>query len=252
MIEEFERSQLLLGRASINKMQDAKVAVFGLGGVGSFTAEALARTGVGTILLIDNDIVCKSNINRQIVALQSTVGMYKADVMKERIYDINPNTKVEVYKMFFLPGDTTIDLKSCDYVVDAIDTISAKIGLAEYCSKEGIPLISAMGCGNRLDPTKFVVTDINKTYNCPMCKVVRHELRKRRVRKLKVVFSTENTANREEFTQSDKDSRDTEAPQALNGGKRRQTPGSLGFVPSVAGLILAQQVVMGLTEGLRP
>lgn len=252
MIEEFERSKLLLGRSSIEKLANSKVAIFGLGGVGSFTAEALARTGIGTLVLIDNDIVCKSNINRQIVALQSTVGMYKADVMKQRILDINPNANVEVHKTFFLPGDESIDLKSCDYIVDAIDTISSKISLAEFCYKEGVSLISAMGCGNRLDPTKFKVIDIYKTYNCPICKVMRAELKKRKVPRLKVVFSNEKTVNREEFTESEKNNKDETSPKAINGTKRRQTPGSVGFVPSVAGLILAQQVVMELTEGLRP
>jgi len=252
MLEEFERSKLLLGRSSLEKLKNSKVAVFGLGGVGSFTAEALARTGIGTIVLVDNDIVCKSNINRQIVALQSTVGMYKADVMKERILDINPNAIVEVHKTFFLPGDTSINLNGCDYIVDAIDTISAKISLAEFCYKEGINLISAMGCGNRLDPTKFKVVDIHKTYNCPICKVMRTELKKRKISKLKVVFSTEKTVNREEFTESEINNKDDNSPKPINGTMRRQTPGSVGFVPSVAGLILAQQVVMDLTEGLRP
>lgn len=252
MLEEFERSQLILGRVSIEKLKNTKVAIFGLGGVGSFTAEALARTGIGNFMLIDNDIVCKSNINRQIVALQSTVGMFKADVMKQRIYNINPNAIVDIHKKFFLPGDTSIYLKDCDYIVDAIDTISSKLALAELSYKEGLPLISAMGCGNRLDPTKFQITDIFKTYNCPMCKVMRNELRKRKVPKLKVVFSTEKTVNREEFSTEENNNTNDNSPKPINGTKRRQTPGSVSFVPSVAGLILAQHVIIELTKGLRP
>ena len=224
------RSEMLLGSESMEKLKNASVIVFGVGGVGGYVAEALARMGVGRIALVDNDKVSVSNINRQIIALHSTVGQYKTEVMRDRILDINPNAKVETFNMFYLPENAdSIDLKNYDYIADAIDTVSAKIELAVRADKFGVPIISAMGTGNKLDPTKLEVTDIHKTSGCPLARVMRKKLRDRGVKKLKVVYSKEEPV-RPKFN-----------------AEKPSTPGSVAFVPSVAGLIMAGEIVRGLT-----
>ena len=186
----FEREALLVGEDGVRKLSEKTVAVFGLGGVGSFVCEALARGGIGHLILVDNDTVAESNINRQLVALHSTLGKKKTEVAKARVLDINPGAKVETYEMFYMPDTAEkIDLSVCDFVVDAIDTVTAKLELAVRCDRLGVPCISCMGTGNRLDATKFCVTDINKTDTCRLARVMRRELRKRGVKKLKVVYS---------------------------------------------------------------
>lgn len=224
MDERLERTQMLLGKEALLRLKNAHVAVFGVGGVGGYVAEALARSGVGQITLVDKDVVSISNINRQIIALTGTVGKEKTLVMKERICDINPEIRVHAKNVFFLPETANqFDFHDYDYVVDAVDTVSAKIEIIMKAKEAQVPVISSMGAGNKLDPTKFAVADIYKTSMCPLAKVMRHEMKKRGVRKLKVVYSTE-------------------AP--IKTGMR--TPGSIAFVPSVAGLILAGEVIKDL------
>lgn len=223
------RSEMLLGSESMEKLKNASVIVFGVGGVGGYVAEALARMGVGRIALVDNDKVSVSNINRQIIALHSTVGQYKTEVMKNRILDINPNAVVETYNMFYLPENAdSIELKNYDYIADAIDTVSAKIELAVRANDLGLPIISAMGTGNKLDPTKLEVTDIHKTSGCPLARVMRKEMRDRGVKKLKVVYSKEEPVK----------------PKFM--AEKPSTPGSVAYVPSVAGLMMAGEIVRGL------
>ncbi len=240
MLDEFSRSRILLGEASMKKLKDCKVAVFGLGGVGGHAADALVRTGIGSFVLVDADTVSLTNINRQILADHTTLGQLKTQVMQERMRRISPDVQVEIHSEFLLPGADLSYLESCQYVVDAIDTVSAKLYLAEFCASKGIPLISSMGAGNKLDPSRFQVADIYKTSVCPLCRVMRRELKKRGIPKLKVVYSTEEPARREESEEIAEDS------------SKRQTPGSLAFVPSVAGLLLASEVIRDLTQGLRP
>lgn len=232
MPDEFSRTKLLLGNEGLNKLRKSSVAVFGVGGVGSYTAEALARSGVGRITLIDNDVVSVTNINRQLVALQSTVGRKKVEVAKERILDINPDAEVVIHDCFYT--GTEIDLSGFDYIADAIDSVTSKLNLIENASRLNIPIISSMGTGNKLDPTKIIVTDIYKTHTCPLAKILRYELKKRNVKKLKVVYSTEppcpHKAESDEIT-----------------GKRK-TIGSVSFVPSVAGLVIAGEIIKNLTE----
>lgn len=228
MLEQFERTEIILGKEAIEKLNNAKVAIFGLGGVGTFVAEGLARVGIGSFILVDNDKISITNLNRQIIATKSTIGKYKVDIMKDRILDINSNAKVETYKEFFMPESSheMID-ESIDYIVDAVDTVTAKIELAVTANKLNIPIISAMGTGNKIDPTKFEVTDIYKTQVCPLAKVMRKELRSRGIKKLKVVYSKEeikkNNTNTSEI-------------------------GSVSFVPSVAGLIIAGEVTKDLIK----
>ena len=220
--EENSRTEMLLGAEGVKKLECAHVAVFGVGGVGGYACEALARAGVGAIDLFDSDTVSRSNINRQIVALQSTVGRPKVEVMRERIADINPDCRVTAYQTFYLPENADdYPLDGYDYIIDAIDTVKAKVELAVRANRAGVRLISAMGAGNKLDPTRFTVTDISKTHGCPLAKVIRTELRRRGINRLKVVFSDEEPIRKE--------------------GER--TPGSVSFVPSVAGLILAGEVI---------
>ena len=236
MQEEFSRTQMLLGENALKKLAGSKVAVFGVGGVGGFAAQALARSGVGKIELIDSDTVALSNINRQIVAFHSTVGLYKTEVMKKMIEDINPLAEVTERRIFFLPetaGD--FDFSGYDYVIDAVDTVTAKLLLVERCTAAGTPVISSMGAGNKLDPTAFEVDDIYKTSVCPLARVMRQELKKRGIRKLKVVYSKEPAMTPKGH------------PQAEPGSTRRSTPGSVSFVPSVAGLIIAGEVIKDLT-----
>lgn len=225
--ERFSRTALIIGGDGVERLADAKVIVFGVGGVGSFVAEALARGGIGTLTLVDADTVSESNINRQLVALDSTVGRYKAEVMKERIHDINPQCNVTVHNLFFSHENASdFCLERYDYAVDAIDSVTSKLELAVLCSELHIALISSMGAGNKLNPTAFEVTDIYKTSVCPLARVMRHELRKRNIPALKVVYSKE-----EPITQ----------PPRNDGA--RTPPGSISFVPSAAGLIIASEVI---------
>ena len=239
MSEQFSRTELLFGKEAMEHLAGCRVAVFGIGGVGGYVCEALARSGVGTLDLIDNDKVCLSNINRQIIATRSTVGKYKTDVMKERILDINPDATVNTYPCFFLPENASeFPFDQYDYVVDAIDTVTAKIELVMQCQRMEIPIISSMGAGNKLDPTQFRVADIYKTQMDPLAKVMRRELKKRGIKKLKVVYSEEQPIKPEAPAE------DTDTA----GTGRRSTPGSTAFVPSVAGLIIAGEVIKDLTH----
>lgn len=232
-MEAFSRIEMLLGEEAIDKLQRSRVAVFGVGGVGGFAAEALVRSGVGAIDIFDNDTVSVSNLNRQIIALHSTIGKAKVDVMKARLEDINPQVKVTAWQMFYVPENAdAVDLSAYDYIVDAVDTVAAKIELAVRAEKLNVPCISAMGAGNKLDPAKIEVTDIYKTSACPLARVMRRELKSRGVKKLKVAYSTEPAL--------------TPLTQPA-GETRRATPGSTAFVPSVMGLIIAGQVVRELT-----
>ncbi len=231
MNERFSRTELLIGTDAMEKLKNSHVCVFGVGGVGGYVCEALARSGVGYLTLVDNDTVSVSNINRQIFALTSTVGMLKTAAAKERLTDINPGIKITEHNMFYLPETADeIDLTEFDYVVDAIDTVTAKIYLAQKCAELNVPLISSMGTGNKLDPTQFEVTDIYKTSVCPLARVMRTELKKRNVKKLKVVYSKEQPENA--------------VADSSNG---RHAPGSNAFVPSVAGLVIASEVIKDLT-----
>ena len=233
MINEFSRSELLLGGDAMEKLKKARVAVFGIGGVGSYAVEALARSGIGALDLIDDDVVSLSNINRQLIALHSTVGKPKVEVAAERIADINPECVVRTYKMFYTPETAEeFDFSQYDYIIDAIDTVTGKISLAERAQEAGVPVISAMGAGNKLDPTAFEAADIYQTSVCPLARVMRRELKKRGIKKLKVVYSRE-----EALTPAISEEDDGSAH------KKRVTPGSVAFVPSVAGLILAGEVV---------
>ena len=232
MLNQFSRTELLLGHNAMERLSKCRVAVFGIGGVGGYTVEALVRSGIGAIDLIDDDKVCLTNINRQIYATRKTVGKHKVDVAKERILDINPDVKVYTHKTFYMPDTAdSVDLSVCDFVVDAIDTVTAKIELAVRCDGLGIPCISCMGTGNRLDATKFAVTDINKTDTCHLARVMRRELRKRGVKKLKVVYSTAEPRT-----------------PPIDPEKRKQTPGSISFVPPVAGMLCAGEVIRSLLE----
>ncbi len=224
MLEQFSRNKLLIGKENIEKLNNSKVAIFGIGGVGSFVAEGLARAGIGNFILVDNDTVDITNLNRQLIALHSTVGEDKVEVAKKRILDINPNANVVIFKEFFMPESRDLFDESVDYIVDAVDTVTAKIELAVRANKLNIPIISSMGTGNKLDPTKFEVTDIYKTSVCPLAKVMRKELKQRNIPKLKVVYSKEE-------------------PIKVNTNSDKQVPGSISFVPSVAGLIIAGEVI---------
>ena len=238
MVKEiFGRTALLIGDEGIEKLGRCRIAVFGLGGVGSYVVEALARSGVGALDLIDSDRVAPSNINRQIIALHSTIGRLKTEVTQERVLDINPDCVVKTYPIFYLPGTADqFDFSVYDYVVDAIDTVSAKLMLAEECQRIGIPLISSMGTGRKLDPGQFEVADIYQTSVCPLAKVMRYECRKRGIQSLKVVYSRELPAEPAE-------SSETPPPG------RRSVPGSIAFVPSTAGLMIAGEVIKDLTIG---
>lgn len=233
-LNEFCRTELLVGEEGIAKLHNSKVIVFGIGGVGSFVVEALTRAGVGNLILVDNDTICISNINRQIHARQSTVGMIKVEAMKERVISINPNCNVEAKQVFITAENISEIIQSdVDYVVDAIDTVTSKLALAEYCYKNNINIISSMGTGNKIDPTQFRVSDVFKTKVCPLAKVMRYELIKRGVKKLKVVYSEE-------------------MPMTPDKGRavpsqKRQTPGSISFVPPVAGMIIGGEVIKDLT-----
>ena len=234
MDQAFSRTALLLGAEGMEKLRKARVIVFGLGGVGGHACEALVRSGVGAIDLVDDDQVSESNLNRQLFATRSTIGMDKTEAAKLRLLDINPALKITTHKCFFLPETADrFDFTQYDYIVDAIDTVTGKIALAEAADRAGTPIISSMGAGNKLDPTAFEVTDINKTSGCPLARVMRKELRRRGVKKLKVVYSREDAMTPLESAEPDREG-------------RRSVPGSTAFVPSVAGLILAGEVVKDL------
>lgn len=222
-----ERTELLIGKEGAERLAESKVLVFGVGGVGGFVCEALARAGIGQIDIVDNDVVCESNLNRQIIATRHTLGMAKTAVMKERIGSINPQCQVEAFDCFYLPGDEGVTsrfhFESYDYVVDAIDTVSAKIDIIVRCKEVGTPVISSMGTGNKLDPSRFEIADISKTSVCPLAKVVRKALRDRGIKGVEVLFSKEEPVKTES-----------------------RTPGSISFVPSVAGLLIGGQVIRGL------
>lgn len=233
MSEQFSRTELLIGKEKLQRLQNARVAIFGVGGVGGYVVEALARSGVGTLDLIDNDTVCMSNINRQIIATHSTIGRYKTEVAKERILDINPDAQVHIHQTFFMPDTADqFDFYAYNYVVDAIDTVTGKIELVMQAKRAGVPIISSMGAGNKLNPAMFEVADIYQTSVCPLAKVMRRELKRRGIQNLKVVYSKEKPL--------------TPIESLDTGTSRRQTPGSTAFVPSVAGLIIAGEVIKDL------
>ena len=233
MLTQFSRTELLLGKEAMDKLKNSRVAVFGIGGVGGYVCEALVRSGVGAFDLIDDDKVCLTNLNRQIIATRKTVGKYKVDVMKERILDINPKAEVNVHKCFYLPETKDeFDFSKYDYVVDAVDTVTAKIQLVMEAKEAGIPIISSMGAGNKFDPTAFQVADIYKTSVCPLAKVMRHELAKRGIKNVKVLYSDEKPLKNNKI--------DEKTGKAV--------PGSISFAPSVAGLIIASEVVKDLLK----
>lgn len=248
MLTQFSRTELLFGKEAMDKLAGSKVAVFGIGGVGGYVCEALVRSGVGAFDLIDDDKVCLTNLNRQIIATRSTVGKYKTDVMRDRMLDINPKVDVEVHKCFFLPENADdFPWDSYDYVVDAVDTVTAKIALVMKCKEKNIPIISSMGAGNKLDGSQFKVADIYKTKVCPLAKVMRRELKKRGVKKLKVVYSEEiPTRPIEDMTISCRNHCICPPGAEHKCTERRDIPGSVAFVPSVAGLIIAGEVAKDL------
>lgn len=250
MANQFIRTEILLGKSGMERLANARVAVFGIGGVGGYTVEALVRSGVGAIDLIDNDKVCLSNLNRQIIATRKSVGQYKVDVMQERIHDINPECRVTVHKCFYLPENKDeFDFTVYDYVVDAIDTVTGKLQLVQQADEAGTRIISSMGAGNKLNPAEFEVADIYDTSVCPLAKVMRRELKKRGIQKLKVVYSRELPVK--PLTDSEigwEANRDCLPEESDTGTKRRTTPGSVAFVPSVAGLIVASEVIKDLLK----
>ena len=238
MGNKFDRTKRLLGADAMNKLKSSHVAVFGIGGVGGHAADALVRSGIGEITVVDSDEVAESNINRQLIATTKTVGRKKVEVMKEHLLEINPELKVNIHDCFFLPETKEeFEFSNYDYVIDAVDTVTAKLALVEACKEAEVPIISSMGAGNKLDPTAFEVADITKTSVCPLAKVMRKELKNRGIKHLKVVYSKEvplEPQEDENFTSDEKRS-------------RRATPGSIAFVPSVAGLILAGEVIKDLS-----
>lgn len=239
MEEEFCRTALLLGKDGVERLSQAKVAVFGVGGVGSYCVEALARAGIGTLILFDSDRIAVSNINRQLIALHSTVGMLKTEVAARRIADINPDCRVIQYPVFFLPENAAqYDLSGCSYIVDAVDTVAAKLSIIQLAMEKDIPVISCMGAGNKLDPTRFEVADISHTSVCPLARVMRRELKKRGIEHCKVVYSQEPALSPAVTDE-----------QLPDGSSRRAIPGSVSFVPSAAGLILAGEVIKDLALG---
>lgn len=234
MKDRFSRTEMLIGNDALVKLRSSRVAVFGIGGVGGYIAEALVRAGVGALDLIDNDTVSESNINRQIIALTSTVGMLKTEVMEKRLLDINPEAEIRCINRFVLPENIDeFNFSAYSYVADAIDTVSGKLAIIEKAYSEGIPVISSMGTGNKLDPTKFEITDIYKTSVCPLARVMRYELKKRGVKKLKVLYSKEEPVK---------------PSVAEINEKGKAIPGSISFVPSAAGLIVASEIIKDLTK----
>lgn len=250
MLNQFSRTQLLIGKDALDILQKSHVAIFGIGGVGGFVAESLARSGIGEFDLIDDDKVCLTNLNRQIIATRSTVGQYKVEVMKERILDINPDAKVNVFKCFYLPETKNqFDFKNYDYIVDAVDTVTAKIQLILQAKQANTKIISCMGAGNKLDPTKFEVADISKTSVCPLARVMRQECKKRGIKDVKVVYSKEKPIRPlEDMSISCRTHCICPPGTKHKCTQRRDIPGSIAFVPSVAGLIIASEVVKGLIK----
>ncbi|MDR0979030.1 MAG: tRNA threonylcarbamoyladenosine dehydratase [Lachnospiraceae bacterium] len=233
MINQFSRTEMLIGKEAVKKLSETKVAVFGIGGVGSFVVDGLVRAGIGKFVLVDHDVISLSNINRQIHATTKTVGNYKVDEMKKRILDINPDAKVDTYKEFYMPNSEEKILdNTINYIVDAIDTVTSKIELVMGAKKLGIPIISSMGTGNKLEPLRFEITDIYKTNICPLAKVMRKELKKRGIESLKVLYSKEEPIKIKDINEEDKE----------DIGKKH-VPGSISFVPSVAGLTIAGEVI---------
>lgn len=275
MQHAFSRTELLIGKEGLARLQNAKVAVFGIGGVGSFTVEGLARAGVGHFVLVDDDVVCLTNLNRQLHATLKTIGRPKVAVMRERILEINPEAKVEALQRFYMPDNGAEMIRpEYDYIVDAIDTVTAKIDLVVRAKEAGIPIISCMGAGNKLDPTRFEVTDLSKTSVCPLARVMRRELKLHGITHLKVVYSREEAIKpvdaqnsdafpecapaqieiQQDLSHPDTPNHDESPPDTTQhgtsrpGAPRRQVPGSISFVPSVAGLILAAEVVKDLLK----
>ena len=249
MLNQFSRTELLLGKDAMERLASSRVAVFGIGGVGGYVCEALVRSGVGAIDLVDDDRVCLTNLNRQLIATRKTVGRLKTEVMQERILEINPNVKVQLHTCFFLPENAgSFSFADYDYVVDAVDTVSAKLALVEQCARTHTPIISCMGAGNKLDPTAFRVADIYETRVDPLARVMRRELKKRGIRKLKVVYSEEQPLRPiEDMAISCRAHCICPPGTKRHCTDRRDIPGSTAFVPSVAGLILAGEVVKDLT-----
>lgn len=253
MLNQFSRTELLLGKEAMNKLEKSRVAVFGIGGVGGYVCEALVRSGVGSFDLIDDDKVCLTNLNRQIIATRKTVGQYKTEVMRDRILEINPKADVRIHQCFYLPENASdFDFSEYDYVVDAVDTVTAKIELIMRAKESGTPIISSMGAGNKLDASAFRVADIYKTKVCPLAKVMRRELKKRGVKKLKVVYSEEQPIRPIEDMAISCRSHCICPPGAKHKcTERRDIPGSVAFVPSVVGLIIAGEVIKDLTAECR-
>lgn len=250
MLNQFSRTQLLIGEAAINKLQKSRVAVFGIGGVGGYVCEALVRSGVGAFDLVDDDKVCLTNLNRQIIATRKTVGKYKADVMKERMLDINPDVDVRIHRCFFLPENADdFPFDEYDYVVDAVDTVTAKIELILRAKSHNVPIISAMGAGNKLDPGRFKIADIYQTSVCPLARVMRRELKKRHVKNLKVVYSDEQPIRPlEDMSISCRTGCICPPGAQHKCTERRDIPGSTAFVPAVAGLMIAGEIVKDLSK----
>ena len=253
MLNQFSRTELLLGKEAMNKLENSRVAVFGIGGVGGYVCEALARSGVYSFDLVDDDKVCLTNLNRQIIATRKTVGQYKTEVMRDRILEINPKAEVRIHNCFYLPENADdFDFSEYDYVVDAVDTVTAKIELIMRAKESGTPIISSMGAGNKLDASAFRVADIYKTKVCPLAKVMRRELKKRGVKKLKVVYSEEQPIRSIEDMAISCRSHCICPPGAKHKcTERRDIPGSVAFVPSVVGLIIAGEVIKDLTAECR-
>jgi len=250
MLHAFSRTELLIGKSALDKLKNSKVAVFGIGGVGSFAVESLVRAGVGNLVLVDDDCICLTNINRQLHATRKTIGKPKVEVMRDRILEINPDANVEIYQKFYMPGSADELVKSeYSYIIDAIDTVTAKIDLVVSAKSKGIPIISCMGAGNKLDPTKFEVADIYSTSIDPLAKVMRKELRQRGVESLKVVYSKEEPIKPVE-TETSSCSVNCICPKGTTRKctVRHQIPGSISFVPSVAGLIIAGEVIKDLIK----
>ena len=253
MLNQFSRTQLLLGQGAMERLARSRVAVFGIGGVGGYVCEALVRSGVGAFDLIDDDKVCLTNLNRQLIATRKTVGKYKVDVMKERMLEINPDVKVNVHQCFFLPENAEeFPFDAYDYVVDAVDTVTAKIEIVMQAQKKNVPVISSMGAGNKLEASQFRVADIYKTKMCPLAKVMRRELKKRGVKKLKVVYSEEKPIRPFGNMSTNYEEHEICHPGVeQKGAGRKDIPGSVAFVPSAAGLIIAGEVVKDLTRAER-
>lgn len=237
MQNQFSRTELLIGKEGVEKLQNSKVAIFGIGGVGSFVVEGLARAGIEHFILIDNDTVSLTNLNRQLIATHQTIGKPKVEVARERILEINPNAEVEIFQEFFMPNSDGILDNTIDYIVDAVDTVTAKIELVVRANNLNIPIISCMGTGNKLDPTRFEITDIYKTSVCPLAKVMRKELKARGITKLKVLYSKEEPIKQGKAEECE-----------TKGNSNTKIPGSISFVPSVAGLIIAGEVIKDMIK----